>query len=215
MQKLGDKQKPDAALIGQFGVGFYSGFMVAERITVESRRAGMTQAEGVRWVSDGTGEFTVETITRAKRGTDVILHLRADAEDTPHEDKIDKYLRVWTLKDLIGKYSDHISLPIEMRKENWDAEQSKYVATDEWEQINSARVVDAQQVRASPKNNISSSTSNSAATVSRRCAGRITALKAAANTPSCSTSRPRRRWTCGTGSRKPGSSCMSSGVHHR
>ena len=138
MQKLGDKQKPDAALIGQFGVGFYSGFMVAERITVESRKAGMAEGEGVRWVSDGTGEFTVETITRAKRGTDVLLHLRADAEDTPHEDKIDKYLRVWTLKDLIGKYSDHISLPIEMRKEYWDAEQSKYVATDEWEQINSA-----------------------------------------------------------------------------
>ena len=138
MQKLGDKQKPDAALIGQFGVGFYSGFMVAERITVESRKAGMAEGEGVRWVSEGTGEFTVETISRAKRGTDVILHLRADAQDTPHEDKIDKYLRVWTLKDLIGKYSDHISLPIEMRKEHWDAEQSKYVATDEWEQINSA-----------------------------------------------------------------------------
>ena len=138
MQKLGDKQKPDAALIGQFGVGFYSGFMVADRITVESRKAGMAEGEGVRWVSDGTGEFTVETIARANRGTDVILHLRADADDTPHEDKIDKYLRVWTLKDLIGKYSDHISLPIEMRKENWDAEQSKYVATDEWEQINSA-----------------------------------------------------------------------------
>lgn len=138
MQKLGDKQKPDAALIGQFGVGFYSGFMVADRITVESRKAGMTEDQGVRWVSDGTGEFTVETITRKQRGTDVILHLRPDAEDTPHEDKIDKYLRVWTLKDLIGKYSDHISLPIEMRKEKWDAEQSKYVATDEWEQVNSA-----------------------------------------------------------------------------
>ncbi|MGC9162691.1 MAG: molecular chaperone HtpG [Thiomonas sp.] len=138
MQKLGDAQKPDAALIGQFGVGFYSGFMVADRITVESRKAGMTEDQGVRWVSDGTGEFTVETITRKQRGTDVILHLRPDAEDTPHEDKIDKYLRVWTLKDLIGKYSDHISLPIEMRKEKWDAEQSKYVPTDEWEQVNSA-----------------------------------------------------------------------------
>jgi len=138
MQKLGDKQKPDAALIGQFGVGFYSGFMVADRITVESRKAGMAEDQGVRWSSDGTGEFTVETITRPQRGTDVILHLRTDAEDTPHEDKIDKYLRTWTLKDLIGKYSDHISLPIEMRKEKWDQEQSKYIATDEWEQVNSA-----------------------------------------------------------------------------
>ncbi|MBN2691120.1 MAG: ATP-binding protein, partial [Burkholderiaceae bacterium] len=131
MQKLGDKQKPDAALIGQFGVGFYSGFMVAERITVESRKAGMAEGEGVRWVSEGTGEFTVETIARATRGTDVILHLRADAEDTPHEDKIDKYLRVWTLKDLIGKYSDHISLPIEMRKEKRAAGQRHSVATEE------------------------------------------------------------------------------------
>jgi molecular chaperone HtpG len=138
VQRLSAAQKPDASLIGQFGVGFYSGFMVADRITVESRKAGMTEGQGVRWVSDGTGEFTVETIARKQRGTDVILHLRTDAEDTPHEDKVDKYLRVWTLKDLIGKYSDHISLPIEMRKEKWDAEQSKYVATDEWEQVNSA-----------------------------------------------------------------------------
>ena len=138
MQKLGDKQKPDAALIGQFGVGFYSGFMVAERITVESRKAGMAENEGVRWVSDGSGEFTVEAITRQARGTDVILHLRADAEDAAHEDKLDKYLRTWTLKDLIGKYSDHISLPIDMRKERWDETESTYVATDDWEQVNSA-----------------------------------------------------------------------------
>lgn len=138
VEKLGAAQKPDAALIGQFGVGFYSGFMVADRITVESRRAGMKPNEGVRWVSDGTGEFTVETIVREQRGTDVILHLRPDAEDTAFEDRLDKYLRTWTLKDLIGKYSDHISLPIDMRKERWDEKENKYVATDDWEQVNTA-----------------------------------------------------------------------------
>ncbi len=138
VQKLGAAQKPDAGLIGQFGVGFYSGFMVADRITVESRKAGMNADQGVRWVSDGTGEFTVENIARERRGTDVILHLREDAEDVAFEDRLDKYLRTWTLKDLIGKYSDHISLPIDMRKERWDEKENKSVPTDEWEQVNTA-----------------------------------------------------------------------------
>jgi HSP90 family molecular chaperone len=87
-------------LIGQFGVGFYSGFIVADKITVESRRAGAPAAEGVRWISGGTGDFEVEAIERAERGTSVILHLRDDAHD---------YLNAWKLKDVINKYSDHIS----------------------------------------------------------------------------------------------------------
>jgi len=129
MSRLSGDQKKDAQLIGQFGVGFYSGFIVADKITVESRRAGMKAEEGVRWVSGGTGDFETETITRAQRGTSVILHLREDATE---------YLNRWKLKQIIGKYSDHISLPILMQKEEWDAEKSEYLLKDEWEAVNSA-----------------------------------------------------------------------------
>ncbi len=138
MSKLTGDQKSDAQLIGQFGVGFYSGFIVAEKITVESRRAGVDAAEGVRWVSNGTGEFDVEPIDKASRGTDIILHLREDALDYLDRNKV---------KQIINKYSDHISLPIEMQKEVWQQEEAaegeeakpgQYVLTDEWEAINSA-----------------------------------------------------------------------------
>jgi len=124
----GDKKK-DANLIGQFGVGFYSGFIVADRITVESRRAGLPAAQGVRWSSEGTGEFEVETIDRAQRGTDVTLHLREGEED---------FLSAWRLKSIISKYSDHISLPILMHQEKWDEEKKEQVATGEWETVNKA-----------------------------------------------------------------------------
>ena len=129
MSKLEGDQKKDANLIGQFGVGFYSGFIVADRITVESRRAGLAPEQGVRWSSEGTGEFEVEAITRAERGTDVILHLR-EGED--------EFLSTWKLKSIVGKYSDHISLPVLMRKETWDDEKKAQVQTDEWETINKA-----------------------------------------------------------------------------
>lgn len=138
MSKLSGDQKSDAQLIGQFGVGFYSGFIVAEKITVESRRAGLPETDGVRWISGGTGDFEVEQITKASRGTDIILHLRDDALD---------YLESYKVKQIINKYSDHISLPIEMQKEEWveedaaEGEEKKpgqYVKTEEWEAINSA-----------------------------------------------------------------------------
>ena len=129
MSRLSGDQKKDAQLIGQFGVGFYSGFIVADKITVESRRAGLAAAEGVRWISGGTGDFEVETIDRPARGTSVTLHLRDDASE---------YLSHWKLKTIIGKYSDHISLPILMQKEEWDAEKSEYVKKDEWDAVNSA-----------------------------------------------------------------------------
>lgn len=132
MSHLSGDQKQDAQLIGQFGVGFYSGFIVADKITVESRRAGLPVAEGVRWTSGGTGDFEVETIERAARGTSVTLHLRDDAGD---------YLDRWKLKSIIAKYSDHISLPILMQKEEWDAEKSAYVKQDEWEAVNSANAL--------------------------------------------------------------------------
>jgi molecular chaperone HtpG len=142
MSRLSGDQKADAQLIGQFGVGFYSGFIVADKITVESRRAGLKAEEGVRWISGGTGDFEVETITRAERGTSVILHLRGDALE---------YANAWKLKDIVGKYSDHISLPIRMEKEEWkdgeliDPNDEKagrkpggMVKTGEWETINQA-----------------------------------------------------------------------------
>ena len=133
MNRLSGDQKADAQLIVQFGVGFYSGFIVADRITVESRRAGLPAEEGVRWTSGGAGDFEVEAIDRAQRGTSVILHLREDAQE---------YLSSWKLKSIIGKYSDHISLPILMRKEEWkegeDGKPGEHVLTDEWETVNQA-----------------------------------------------------------------------------
>jgi molecular chaperone HtpG len=140
MGKLSGDQKTDAkdqgALIGQFGVGFYSGYIVADRITVESRRAGLKAEEGVRWSSTGTGDFEVETIKQAERGTKIILHLRDDAEE---------YLSAWKLKSVINKYSDHISLPIRMRKEEWkegeNDQPGEMVLTDEWETVNQANAL--------------------------------------------------------------------------
>ncbi|MCM3564977.1 molecular chaperone HtpG [Hydrogenophaga intermedia] len=132
MSKLSGDQKSDAQLIGQFGVGFYSGFIVADKIVVESRRAGLPAAEGVRWTSGGSGDFEVEAIERAARGTSVILHLREDKTE---------YLNHWKLKSIIERYSDHISLPIRMQAEQWDAEKSEYVLKDEWETINSANAL--------------------------------------------------------------------------
>ena len=140
MGKLSGDDKANAkdqgALIGQFGVGFYSGYIVADRITVESRRAGLKAEEGVRWSSTGTGDFEVETITQAERGTKIILHLRDDAEE---------YLSAWKLKAVINKYSDHISLPIRMRKEEWkegeNDQPGEMVLTDDWETVNQANAL--------------------------------------------------------------------------
>ncbi|WP_298435068.1 molecular chaperone HtpG [Ottowia sp.] len=135
--KLSGDDKADSQLIGQFGVGFYAGFIVADKMTVESRRAGLPPEQGVRWVSDGSGDFEVETITRAERGTSVILHLRDDALE---------FADGWRLKELIGKYSDHISLPIKMEGEKWEeAEQEgqpgRMVKTGEWETVNQANAL--------------------------------------------------------------------------
>ena len=131
--RLSGDQKADAQLIGQFGVGFYSGFIVADRISVESRRAGLKAEEGVRWTSVGAGDFEVETITRPERGTSVTLHLREDAQE---------YLNTWKLKSVISKYSDHISLPILMHQEEWkegdDNKGGEMVLTDAWETVNQA-----------------------------------------------------------------------------
>ena len=134
MARLSGDQKADAQLIGQFGVGFYSGFIVADRITVETRRAGLPPEQGVRWSSGGSGDFTVETITLPERGTRVILHLREDALE---------FADGWRIKELIGKYSDHIALPIQMEGETWEegkeeGQPGRMVKTGEWETVNQA-----------------------------------------------------------------------------
>jgi molecular chaperone HtpG len=124
----GDQQK-DAAMIGQFGVGFYSGFIVANKITVESRRAGLPAEQGVKWESAGEGEFSVETINKPQRGTRITLHLREGEDD---------FLSAWQLRSIIRKYSDHISLPIKMYKEEWDEEKKEMIVKDELETVNQA-----------------------------------------------------------------------------
>jgi molecular chaperone HtpG len=124
----GDQQK-DAALIGQFGVGFYSAFIVADKITVDTRRAGLPASEGVRWESAGEGDFSVESIDKPARGTDITLHLREGEDD---------FLGSWKLKSIIRKYSDHISLPILMQKEEWDETKKETVLKDELETVNQA-----------------------------------------------------------------------------
>jgi len=128
-QSLTGDQAKDARLIGQFGVGFYSSFIVADRVTLATRRAGLAAGEGVRWESDGGGEFTIEAAEREGRGTDVVLHLR-EGED--------ELLSDWKLKEIIRKYSDHIAIPIVMKKVKWDKERSAETFTDEDETINQA-----------------------------------------------------------------------------
>ena len=145
LDKLSESQKQDGQLIGQFGVGFYSGFIVADSITVESRKAGEPAEQGVRWISDGSGSFTVETITKETRGTSITLHLKEE-----YTEGEDNYLDRAKIKRLVNKYSDHISLPIQMRKEVWQEDVKdenddsdtpaggEMVLTDEWETINKA-----------------------------------------------------------------------------
>ncbi len=143
LDKLSESQKQEGQLIGQFGVGFYSGFIVADTISVESRKAGDAADKGVRWVSDGTGSFTVEPITKETRGTAITLHLKEQ-----YSEGEDIYLDRGKIKQLVNKYSDHISLPIQMRKEVWQEDEveegsdtptnGQMVLTDEWETINKA-----------------------------------------------------------------------------
>lgn len=122
-------QSRDANLIGQFGVGFYSAFIVADKVTLITRRAGLTSEHGIRWESAGEGDYTLEVVKKKERGTEVILHLRAGE---------DELLNGWKLRSIIRKYSDHITLPILMKKEEWDAEAGKQKTLDEDETVNQA-----------------------------------------------------------------------------
>jgi len=131
-KSLSGDQAKDANLIGQFGVGFYSSFIVADKVTLTTRRAGAIVADGVRWESDGGGEFTIEPVEKAARGTEITLHLR-DGEDD--------FLSGSRLRSIIGKYSDHIVLPVLMKKEEWDKDKSEYVIKDEDETVNQANAL--------------------------------------------------------------------------
>ena len=135
LEAMSTEQKTDARLIGQFGVGFYSSFVVADRVTVLSRRADQPAGEGVKWESDGKGEYQLAQVELAERGTAVILHLKADE---------DEFLKSWELRSLIRKYSDHVAFPIRMPKEK-DGKPG-----DEWETVN-----DASALWAKPRNEIS------------------------------------------------------------
>ncbi len=124
LDNLTGEQAKDAQMIGQFGVGFYASFIVADNVTVETRRAGLTAEHGVRWHSTGEGEFDLENIEKKERGTRIILHLKKDEEEFADD---------WRLRSIISKYSDHISIPIEMKKRD-----DKGELTDEWEVVNKA-----------------------------------------------------------------------------
>lgn len=134
-QHLSGDQARDSQLIGQFGVGFYSAFIVADKVTVISRAAGIAADQGVQWESVGDGSFTVATVNKAGRGTDIILHLKEEEKE---------FLDDWRLRSVISKYSDHISIPVELWKEPEpaqeakDGEEAKPATEGSWEQVNRA-----------------------------------------------------------------------------
>lgn len=128
LRSLSGDQKKDSHLIGQFGVGFYSAFIVAEKVEVFSRRSGLPASEGVHWVSRGEGEFEVATIEKPERGTKIVLHLKSGEEE---------FADGWRLRNIVRKYSDHIALPIELPKESFGDEKDSPTATD-WEAVNRA-----------------------------------------------------------------------------
>ena len=188
----GDQAK-DAHLIGQFGVGFYSAFIVADKVTLITRRAGLDAEQACAGNPAGEGDYTLETVDKPGRGTEVMLHLR-EGED--------EFLSGWKLKSIIRKYSDHITLPIVMKKEEWkDGEQ---VITDEDETVNQASALWAR-----PKSDITDEQYNEfykhvAHDFEAPLALVHARSKASRNTPSCSTSRRARRSTCGTATQRHG-----------
>ena len=143
LEAMSGEQKADARLIGQFGVGFYSAFVVADRVTVYTRQAGAAPEEGVKWESDGRGEYTLEDATLPERGTAVVLHLK-EGED--------EFLEDWKLRSLVRKYSDHVAFPIRMPKAAGtdESDEAKTDAAPEWETVN-----DASALWTKPKNEIS------------------------------------------------------------
>lgn len=141
LEKLTGDQAKDSHLIGQFGVGFYSAFIVADKVTLHTRKAGAAVSEGVIWESNGEGEFTLETQDKAQKGTEITLHLKAD---------MDEFLSEYRLKNIVSTYSDHINFPIKMQKVVEQGEDENKTKTLEWEQVNKATALWTQ-----PKSDIS------------------------------------------------------------
>jgi len=129
LKQLSEDQKSNSQLIGQFGVGFYSAFIVADQVDVVTRRAGLGADEAVKWSSKGEGEFSVEKVSKESRGTDVILHLREDCKE---------FLEPWRLRSIVHKYSDHISLPVEMEKTDFEDKDKDKKKAPEFEVVNKA-----------------------------------------------------------------------------
>ncbi|WP_217516676.1 molecular chaperone HtpG [Vibrio metschnikovii] len=129
--KLSQEQSKDSQLIGQFGVGFYSAFIVADAVTVRTRAAGLAADQAVQWHSQGEGEYTVETIEKASRGTDIVLHMRDEGKE---------FLSEWRLREIISKYSDHIGIPVYIQTSIRD-EEGKETGEVKWEQINKAQAL--------------------------------------------------------------------------
>ena len=127
LENLSGDAAQDSQLIGQFGVGFYSAFIVADKVTLTTRRAGMEPQHGVRWESTGEGSYSIETVERPQRGTEITLHLREDEKE---------FLDPWRLRQIINKFSDHLTIPIEMPKEAVGEEEEEKAAETEWEQVN-------------------------------------------------------------------------------
>lgn len=128
-EQLSGDAKKDANLIGQFGVGFYSAFIVADKVTLTTRRAGSASSEGVRWESQGEGDFTLEQVEKVGRGTEIVLHLKEGQ---------DELLNDWSLKRIVRTYSDHISIPIEMKKGNSYGENGEVIVSEDFEVVNEA-----------------------------------------------------------------------------
>ncbi|HAQ50908.1 MAG TPA: molecular chaperone HtpG, partial [Gammaproteobacteria bacterium] len=136
-EKMTGDESKDSQLIGQFGVGFYSAFIVAEKVELKTRRAGQTADSGVFWESEGKGEFSIETVEKATRGTEITLYLREEQ---------DEFLNSWRLKNCITKYSDHIDIPIQMRAEPTPDEEGKVDENviQDFETVNKATALWAQ-----------------------------------------------------------------------
>ena len=200
-QSLTSDKAKDAHLIGQFGVGFYSAFIVADRVTLTTRRAGLTAEHGVRWESSGEGEYTVETVTRESRGTDVVLHLR------PEEDEL---LAGFKLREILRKYSDHITVPIVMKKEQWDShgEGAGHHGRGRTDQsgVGAVGALQVRDHRRAVRRVLQARRRTTSSRRSRTCTPRS---KAARNTRCCSTCRNRRRSICGTASIAAASSSTS------
>ncbi|BBP43057.1 molecular chaperone HtpG [Thiosulfativibrio zosterae] len=132
LESLSGDQAKDSRLIGQFGVGFYASFIVADKVTLTTRRAGDVAQNATRWVSEGEGDYTLETVEKPTKGTEIVLHLKED---------MDEFLDDYRLKNIVTTYSDHISFPIKMIKSEWDAEAKEMKSTGEFEQVNKATAI--------------------------------------------------------------------------